>query len=55
MRGAGRGGAPTGERGAKTNREGVASGSATLNFENFYKFNNLTIIICSKANSRTRV
>ena len=29
VRGAGRGGAPTEERGAKTNREGVASGGAT--------------------------
>ena len=32
VRGAGRGGAPTEERGANTNREGVASGSATRVF-----------------------
>ena len=35
---------------AVPNGEGVASGSATLNFEIFYKFNNLTIIICRKSN-----
>ena len=38
VRGAGRRGAPTGERGANTNREGVASGSATQDFFLVWKF-----------------
>jgi hypothetical protein len=36
VRGAGRGGAPTGERGANTNREGVASGAQHKFFTVFH-------------------